>query len=164
MLLTHLSLPFWDTGSADEGRVMDNLPDDFMVTLMLADNAQVSMGKLYVLGAGWNITVPGSPGALAGIIWIPWTESNRKHNFCAKLVEADGKPVSVETPNGMQEVEMQAEFEVGRPPGSPQGAHLGQPFAANYFLLPVESGKAYEWRYSINSKSRPEWRLPFYVR
>jgi hypothetical protein len=143
---------------------LDNLPDDFKVTLVLADNAEVAEGKLFILGAGWFQTIPGSPGSLAGIISVPWTETNRKHIFVAVLVEADGSPVTIETPAGNQEVQLRAEFEIGRPPGLPPGMQLNQPFAANYASLPVQSGKMYEWRYSINGKSRSDWRLPFYVR
>ena len=38
------------------------------VTLMLADAAQVSEGKLHILGGGWSVTGPPAPSAIALLV------------------------------------------------------------------------------------------------
>lgn len=140
------------------------MPDDFRVAMMLADSGQAVGGKLYVLGGGWSLTAPGVPGAIAGIISVPWNETNRKHVLAFSLAEADGDAVVVDTPQGKQPLEIRGELEVGRPPGIRPGSLINVPFAVNYPAIPVQAGKAYEWRWSINGKSRDDWRLPFEVR
>jgi hypothetical protein len=132
---------------------------------MLADNAQAVGGKLYILGAGWNWTVPGMPGAVAGIVTVPWNETNRKHVLTFNLVDDSGSAVRVPTPQGTQEpLTIRTEFEVGRPPGVRPGSSFSHPIAINYLALPLQAGRSYEWRWSVNEKSRDDWRLAFEVR
>ncbi len=86
---------------------------DFAV---LGDFAQVSDGKLTVVGAGWNlVNATQYPMALPfglGIgILIPWSETNAKHNFGFLVEDADGK----------QLLSSGGEVEAGRKPGIPAG-------------------------------------------
>lgn len=84
--------------------------------LFLADGAQVQNGKLYILGGGWDrIQFPSYPQTLPAAIVlgvrVPWTETNRRHTF-----EVTGR-----TADAHQELfKAEGEFEVGRPPGTPQ--------------------------------------------
>jgi len=67
------------------------------VTIMLADAAQESGGKLYILGGGWSVTGPAvPPSALALKIDVPWDQANRPHHWRLELVSEDGEPVEIE--------------------------------------------------------------------
>jgi hypothetical protein len=84
--------------------------------LLLADGAQVQNGKLYVLGGGWERlqfeTYPQTiPVGIALGVRVPWGETNRRHTFRIRGLNADG----TELFGG------QGEFELGRPPGLPDG-------------------------------------------
>ena len=141
------------------------MPEGFRTAIMLADNAQAVGGKLYILGAGWSWTVPGMPGAIAGIVTVPWNETNRRHVLEFNLVDESGAAVRVPTPQGeLAPLTIRTEFEVGRPPGVRQGSSFSNPIAINYMSLPVQPGRSYEWRWSINQQTHDDWRLPFEVR
>ena len=90
--------------------------------LILGDSAQVLGNKLYLLGGGWDrLTVnSGFPRnqhcAVAMAIKVPWNETNHKHTFEIEVVSED---LTTEEPKSM--VKMAGQFEVGRPPGIPQG-------------------------------------------
>ena len=84
--------------------------------LILADAAEVTGGKLYLLGGGWDrLTVNSQPArrnlAVALAFRVPWHETNKRHTFQLDLSDDDG--VSIASVEG--------ELEVGRPPGIPQG-------------------------------------------
>jgi Family of unknown function (DUF6941) len=136
------------------------------VTLMLADAAQVSEGKLYIIGGGWTVTGPDPiPFAIAMHIEVPWDQANSKHFFRLELVDADGHPVMVETPDGEQPLTAEGEFEVGRPPGVKAGTPLAIPMALNFAPAPpIPAGGRYEWRLSIDEHSDEDWRLTFSTR
>jgi len=62
--------------------------------MLLADSAQVSEGKLFVLGGGWSRIGPGpTPSAVAIIIEVPWDQTNVTHRWRLELVDSDGRPV-----------------------------------------------------------------------
>ncbi len=135
------------------------------LTFLLADSAQVQSGKLYMLGAGWNITGPqATPGALAGVVHVEWGETNRDHSLAFNLVREDGQPFMVPTPTGPQPVRVQMQFQVGRPAGIPQGSELNVPFAFNIAPLPYEPGRRYEWRPSLDGEDLADNRLAFTIR
>lgn len=131
------------------------------VTLLLADAAQVADGKLHILGGGWSITGPPAPSAIAILVEIPWDQTNRRLEWRLELVDSDGYPVL--TPE-QEPIMMGGEFEVGRPPGTPQGASIGLPLALNLAPLPLAPASRYEWRFTIDDESREDWRLAFSTR
>lgn len=134
------------------------------VLLLLADSAQAVDGKLYVLGGGWSVTGPNpSPSALAIKIEVPWDEANRRHRWRARLENADGEPVMMPTPDGVSPIEVDGDFEVGRPPGTVEGIPLDLPLAVNLSPLPLEAGR-YVWRIFIDDSSHPDWAAGFTVR
>lgn len=135
------------------------------VTLMLADAAQVAEGKLNVLGGGWCHTGPQpTPFALAGIIEVPWAETNRNHTFTFELIDIDGAPVIVDGPEGEQPLVIEGGFEVGRPMGVRPGSYQPIPLALNSGPLPLPTGGHFEWRFSIDGNTHEDWRLAFSTR
>ncbi len=137
------------------------------VTLLLCDSAQAVNGKLYILGGGWSIIGPTiGPTALALKISVPWNEANRKHNVSIKLLTADGRPFMVPGPveKQEQEVRIDAEIEVGRPPGLVEGAPLDTVMAINIGPLPLPPGQRFEWVVEINKKTEDHWRAAFSTR
>jgi len=134
------------------------------VTLLLADYAVVTDGKLTVVGGGWSQTGP-EPSAfgIALLIQVPWDQANTLHTFSVELLDADGAEVVVDGEEGDQAVAFGGEFEVGRPPGIKPGTPLDFPVAVNSSPLPLEAGR-YEWRLTIDGEARTDWTLPFTVR
>ena len=71
------------------------------VTMLLCDAAQVSDGKLYILGGGWSMTGPDPvPSAVALKIDVDWHEAEKPHHWELFLEDADGRPVMMETAEG----------------------------------------------------------------
>ena len=132
--------------------------------MLLADAVDAVNGKLYVLGAGWDMTSPPSPMAIALLIQVPWDQANHKHEWKLELVDSDGSPVEIPTPVGDQPFVLRGAFEVGRPPGIVPGAWLAVPVAINLGPVPLAAAKRYEWRLSINDETDAHWRLAFGTR
>ena len=61
-------------------------------------------------------------------------------------------------------VEIEQEFEIGRPAGTKPGTALDFVVAINIQPLPLEPGRQYAWRLTIDGEGRDDWRLPFAVR
>ena len=81
--------------------------------LMLTDYAEALNGKLYTLGAGWNILrFPQLPQewrfSLALGIDVAWDETNLRHALQITIEDPDGAVLGED---------LQMEFEAGRPPG-----------------------------------------------
>ncbi|MFN8221693.1 MAG: hypothetical protein U0R50_00435 [Gaiellales bacterium] len=136
------------------------------VTMMLADFAQVSDGKLNIIGGGWSMTGPQPvPFGIAILIRVPWDQANHRHFLRLELIDADGVPVTVETDEGDEPLVFfdNVEFEVGRPAGVKPGTPLDLPLALNSGPMPLEPG-VYEWRLTIDGVGDDDWRLPFTVR
>ena len=91
-------------------------------TLLLADAAQAVDGKLYVFGGGWSVTGPEPVAtAIALKIDVPWDRANTPHRWRLELVDVDGRQVEIPEAGA---VELEQEFEVGRPPGVKPGTSL----------------------------------------
>ena len=102
--------------------------------MLLADFAQVSDGKLTIVGGGWSLTGPEPvPFGIAILIRVPWDQANQRHVMRLELLDADGQAVEVETDDGMQPVVFfdDVPFEVGRPAGLKPGTPLDFPVAVN---------------------------------
>lgn len=135
------------------------------VTMLLADAAQAVGGKLYVLGGGWSVIGPEpTPSAIAVYVQIPWDRANIKHAVKLELLTKDGDAVVLPTPEGEQPLVIPAEIEVGRPAGLAPGTPLDGAFAINIGPLPLEPGRRYEWRLSIDGHCDEDWRLGFSTR
>jgi hypothetical protein len=150
--------------AVDAGRVDVIALSHVKATMLLADYAVVSDGKLTIVGGGWSQTGPEPASFGIGLlIQVPWDLANTVHSFSVELLDADGAAVSFESEEGESMVAFGGEFEVGRPPGLKPGTPLDFPVAMNSMPLPLEPGR-YEWRLTIDGQSREDWRLPFTVR
>jgi hypothetical protein len=118
-----------------------------------------------VMGGGWNVTGPAPASfALAGIVELEWHEANQPRRLRIELLTDDGRPVEVPTPIGQLPVVIEANVEVGRPPGVPPGTSFNLPLAINVAPMPIPPGGRFVWRFTIDGESRDEWRLPFLTR
>jgi len=136
------------------------------VTLMLADAAQAADGKLYIMGGGWSVIGPDpAPTAIAVYIQVPWDRTNVRHSFRLDLVDSDGQPIAFPDQTGLEQpVVIGGDFEVGRPVGVKPGSYIDVPLAINIGPLPLDPGRQYEWRLTVDEESREDWRLPFATR
>jgi hypothetical protein len=133
--------------------------------MLLCDAAQVADGKLYILGGGWSLTGPApAPSAIAVKIEIDWHEAVTSHHWELWLEDADGQPVSIETADGPQMVEIRGDFEVGRPEGIPEGSPIDLPLAVNLGPIPLNPGGRYQWKLSIDGTQDTAWGLAFTTR
>ena len=120
-------------------------------------------GKLYILGGGWSVTGPQPvPMAIALKIDVPWDQANTRHRWRLELVDADGQPFQLPEEGGAVEIEQ--EFEIGRPPGIKPGTALDFVVALNVPPLPLEPNAQYAWRLTIDGEGSDDWRLPFSTR
>jgi hypothetical protein len=136
-------------------------PPTYRVTLLMADAAQVADRKLYILGGGITL-LPARPTpiAIALIIQVPWDRANERHSWKLELLDEDFMPVMVRD----RPILVGGEFEAGRPAGVTPGTSLDVPLAINFGALPLEAGRRYTWRLSIDDNAEPEWRVSFSVR
>jgi hypothetical protein len=133
--------------------------------MLLCDAAQVNGGKLYILGAGWSVIGPDpTPSAVAIKIDVGWHEADQVHHWELFLQDADGQDVTVQTPEGIRPIEVRGDFQVGRPPGVPEGSPIDMAMAVNLGPLPLPPGGRYTWRLSINGHTDEDWTLSFSTR
>jgi hypothetical protein len=135
------------------------------VTMLLCDAAQVSDGKLFILGGGWSMTGPDPvPSAVALKIDVDWHEAGRSHHWELFLEDADGQPVLMETTEGSQPVEVRGEFSVSQPAGIPEGSPIDVALAVNLGPIPLAPGTRFAWRLTIDGESLPGASLGFTTR
>jgi len=136
------------------------------VTMLLADYAMAAEGKLTIVGGGWNVTGPQPiPFAIAMLVEVPWSLTNRQHEFRLELIDLDGNAVLGAQPDGTEApVLIEGHFELGRPPGVRAGTALPFPLAINHGPLPLAPAGQYEWRLMINGEAHEDWRLAFSTR
>lgn len=133
--------------------------------MLLCDAAQVSDGKLYILGGGWSVTGPDpAPSAVAIKLEVDWHEAGTPHHWELFLLDADGRPASFDTPEGAQIIEIRGDFEVGRPEGVPAGTPIDLPLAINMGPLPLAPGSRWTWRLSVDGMQDDAWTLGFTTR
>jgi hypothetical protein len=131
-------------------------PRGWKITMILADSAQAVAGKLFIMGGGWSVTGPGpTPSAIALKFDIPWDAANRRHRFRLELLDSDGRPVMVPGPVSPEPLLIEADLEVGRPPGITPGTPLDAPFAVNLAPVPLAPGR-YEWRCTVAGANATE--------
>lgn len=135
-------------------------------SLMLADHAQVVDGKFFICGGGWSVTGPQpSPFAIIADIKVPWHGIGTAHKLRLELLDGDGQPVEVDTPDGLQPLVVELEFQVAPVPGIKAGTELTFPFAVNLGPQPaISPGCVFEWRLSIDGETREDWHVTFSTR
>jgi hypothetical protein len=122
------------------------------------------MGKLYIMGASWNMTGPDPVTmGIAIQILVPWDEANRQHQFRLQMLTLDGAPAIWPTPAGLGSLDIRGNLETGRPPGLRPGSELPAVIALNLAGVPLPPG-GYEVRLSIDDETNENWRAVFDVR
>lgn len=136
------------------------------VTMLLADYAKVSDGKLDILGGGWSVTnATTPPSAIVIYIQVPWDRANIKHRMKLDLLDADGNIATVESDEGEKPVaQIEGEFEVGRPSGMKAGTPIDAPTVIPVPPLQLQPGQRYEWRLTVDGQGDEDWTLPFSTR
>lgn len=132
------------------------------LTVMLCDSARVAEGKLYVLGGGWTHVVADQAPlelALGVVIAVPWGDANRRHSLAVALMDEDGQPIEVDTPDGRQPLRQETQFEVGRPPGIKAGIDLNAVMVFRFGGLQLPAG-GYVWELAVGDTTE---RTPFWV-
>ncbi len=128
------------------------------VDAFLADSVVVAEGKLFAQGAGWNIiTVRAVPAGhdrigIGLLIRVPYTATNRNHEFELRLEDADGKRLPIgNNPNGDGKIEgFGGQFNVGRPPQIQPGDEQIVPFAVNINGLTFDEAGHYRFVVSVD--------------
>ena len=90
---------------------------------------------------------------------MPWDQANTKHSFKLELLDADGKVVTAETPDGEKPIGGEGQLEVGRPPGVNPGTPLAIPLALNFSPAPpIPAGGQYVRQLGIDGVTDDDWR------
>lgn len=119
---------------------------------------------VFALGMGWTeVAAPGSsPFAICGGVEVSWDETNRPHVLELTILDDEGHPLLVQTPMGDQPFRVQANFEVGRPPGERPGRSFNMPVAMNVGPLPLRPGQGYLLQGRVDGEVLDQ--VPFLVR
>ena len=126
--------------------------------LLLCDYAEAINGKLYITGGGWTICAPGLRNMSVAIrIFVPWADANARHKLALLLQDDNGNTVAFGDP--ANEVKNEGSFEVGRPPGIPEGTELDVPLVFTFNGLVLEPEKGYRWQLEIDDE--PTQRVSF---
>ena len=124
--------------------------------LILADAAQVSGNKLYLLGGGWDVLTvnQGFPArqhcAIAASFAIDWTETNQQHAW----------QVRIESEDGVEMARFEGQMEAGRPAGVLPGTRQRMQIAAD-LTLEFTAAATYVIVASVNgeTKARTSFRV-----
>lgn len=104
------------------------------ITAFLADSAEAVNGKLYVLGAGWDMLVVSEVPAVQQrvavgvLVQVGWNDTELEHDVTLRLETEDGEPVPL------------ARHAAGMPPGTSVAA-IGHRFTTGRGTL-VRAGDA----------------------
>jgi hypothetical protein len=130
------------------------------VTMVLADHAQVADQKLFIAGGGWTDMNGAAPFALAMVIEVPIEQTGTEHTFTVDLIDSQGHPALMPTPNGMEPVHHEITMQIETPEDAP--ATLVSPFVIKSGPMPLAPA-SYEWRLQVDGEARENWRLPFRI-
>jgi hypothetical protein len=125
--------------------------------VMLCDHAQVEGGKLFISGANIDrmAAQSGPPYflnfAAAGLVRVPWTETNVEHVLSFGLLTEDGAdPPLPEVEGESGSVGGEMRFNVGRPAQLSSGDDQMVPFAFNFQGLPIMQPGRYGLQFAID--------------
>jgi hypothetical protein len=134
------------------------------VTMMLADHAQVSDGKLFIAGGGWSSAGPGAvPCGIALLFHVPWQRTNERTVFTLSLLDEDGRPFPDPGRPGEKPIQAGGQIEAGRPAGVAPGTEINVPIAFNT-VLQLPPGRRFTWVLEIDGQMDEAWRLSFATR
>jgi hypothetical protein len=134
--------------------------------LLLADAAKVSDGKVDALGLGWSTTTsPTPPAAVVILLQLGWDETDRSRVLVIELLDADGRPVVVNGPNGLGPLRIEGQVEASRPTDVPAGTPIDVPLAFGIGPgISLTPGQRYEWRLSVDGETHEDWEVSFLIR
>ena len=132
-------------------------------SVVLADYAQVSDGKLTIVGGGWTeLSTPTAPTAVAVLLYLPWSGDSRIYKVGLELLDADGYPFLGYDGTPLR---VDAELQVdGREATASAGKNVAVPFSCLVPPLELKAGQSYEWRLFLDNETRDDWRQSFTVR
>ncbi len=131
------------------------------VNMLLCDSAQVTGGKLFLLGGGLATIGPKpQPLALAFHISMPWDYADTVHRWRVDLLDEDGRPVTLQD----KPLILNGTFRPQRNKNLRPGTPLGISMAINISPFPLEPSTAYAFALAINDKTEPHWRASFFVK
>jgi hypothetical protein len=134
------------------------------VTMMLADHAQVSDGKLFITGGGWSSAGPGPiPCGIALLFHVPWQRTNTRTVFTLRLLDEDGRAVAAPEPGGAQAIQAGGQIEAVRPAGLTPGTEINVPVAFNT-VLQLPPARRFSWVLEIDGQTNEDWRISFATR
>jgi len=129
---------------------------------LLADSAQVSDGKLHMLGGGWTHTQVGGTVRRLRNDRNPVAPGSDWHTLRLELLDGDGNPVCLPSEDGEAIAFDLPKYRAVIGTHVKPGSSLSWPFAVNIGPgMPLEPGTLYEWRITINDESKAGWTLPF---
>jgi len=111
--------------------------EDFQLGfIFLADYGEALQGKVYAMGAGWNLLrFPQLPHPwqfnVSFALDVPWDRTNQRHPLGVHVEDPDGEVLGDP---------FRIEFEAGRPPGAIQGSDQRLPVALGIQTLFEKSG------------------------
>lgn len=119
--------------------------------ILLCDFAEVIGGKLYAMGGGWNICAAGPRNLSVAIrISVPWSEANVDHSLALRLQDDGGNTIEIGAPP--RPVVVEGGFQVGRPPGTPQGWDLDYTAVFTFNGILFEPSTIYRWQLEIDKE------------
>jgi hypothetical protein len=148
--------------------------DALEVDAFLADSVVVAENKIYAQGAGWdtiftsNFPVRQPRIGIGVILHVPWSATNRMHNFSIQIVDQDGHQVPLgDAPPGTslpgnKVHELTGQFNVGRPPTSVAGDSQIVPIAVNLDGLMFSKPNFYSVMIGVDGEVMR--RLPIRIR
>ncbi len=123
-------------------------------SIILCDFAEQEQpgGKVHMLGAGWSQTGP-HPGPHAVVIFIKLArdEVSHPHDILLQLTDADGQPVSVPSPTGMQELIFNGKLTVSSPLTPVEADEANANFIISLQPLQLAGGQTYTWRLKVDA-------------
>ncbi len=135
------------------------------ITMLLCDSALVAEGKLFILGGGWSVTGPDpAPSALALKMAIPYNNDARFFHWEIFLEDADGKPVILNSAEGLRPVEVMGDIELAENPEGANGIPVDVCLAVNVPPLPLDPDTRFVWRLTVNGEPQPGGTLAFATR
>jgi len=125
-------------------------------TALLCDYAEERLGKLYIMGAGWDTVGANAPTpvAVALIVHVGWDETNKPHNLRVELMTEDGEPVELDG----NPVHIEGKMELGRPAGTKAGSVFNAPLAVRFAALALPPGG---YRFEVSVDTNLLKALPF---
>lgn len=135
---------------------------------LLCNHAEVQNNRLYVSGGGIDQTDipvgrrgPWSVSLAIGLsVEVPWIETDKDHVIHIALVDADGKPVEMQTNSAVRRpFGVDLRFRIGRPAQLETGASQNVALAVNMPSLPFEELGSYAFVVSVDDAELR--RLPY---